>query len=261
MIDNGCNLHLVGREKDCFNSNGVKHPCVFFEHDIKEAGIDGIMTSFVYVCSMRLPESDTKTYAVFYQHCLPVEDELLIQYLLKIPVPSPLVTASHTSSCPRTDHLTPASNASTSPAYSHLQHIHLRLPLCHCSTIHYCICTGLHGPNITEVESLHQRLANTENSWARSREDSDQLRPLMTGTLSELLDIHRDLKSDEHRVSPSTPCTASPLFSLPTSTGILPPSLHNSQTAHTFVPAVGLQLHQLALSPVRTGPKCVPVLR
>lgn len=54
---------------------------------------------------------------------------------------------------------------------------------------------------ITEVESLRQRLADAENSWARSREEADQLRALTTGSLGELLDMHRDLKSDEDRAA------------------------------------------------------------
>ena len=52
-----------------------------------------------------------------------------------------------------------------------------------------------------EAESLRQRLADAENSWARSREEADRLRALTTGGLGELLDMHRDLKSDEDRAS------------------------------------------------------------
>lgn len=50
-----------------------------------------------------------------------------------------------------------------------------------------------------EVDSLRQRLADVENSWAKSREEADQLRALTTGSLGELLDMHRDLKLDEDR--------------------------------------------------------------
>ncbi len=46
---------------------------------------------------------------------------------------------------------------------------------------------------------MRQRLADAENSWARSREEADQLRALTTGGLGELLDLHKDLKADEDR--------------------------------------------------------------
>ncbi|KAI0931811.1 hypothetical protein AcW2_000608 [Taiwanofungus camphoratus] len=51
----------------------------------------------------------------------------------------------------------------------------------------------------TEVESARARLADAENSWAKSREEADAFRALTTGSLGELLDSHRDLKSDEDR--------------------------------------------------------------
>lgn len=50
-----------------------------------------------------------------------------------------------------------------------------------------------------EVESLRARLTDTENSWAKSREEADAFRALTTGGLGELLDTQRDLKSDEDR--------------------------------------------------------------
>lgn len=50
-----------------------------------------------------------------------------------------------------------------------------------------------------EVESLRARLAEVENSWAKSREEADAFRALTTGSLGELLDSHRDLKTDEDR--------------------------------------------------------------
>lgn len=84
MVDNDGNLHLVGREKDYFNTNGVKHPCVDVEHYIEEAGIDGVMPTFVYVTPLRLPDSDTETYAVFYQHSLPVESDLSLEELTAV---------------------------------------------------------------------------------------------------------------------------------------------------------------------------------
>ncbi|KAF9244530.1 hypothetical protein BU15DRAFT_85909 [Melanogaster broomeanus] len=51
----------------------------------------------------------------------------------------------------------------------------------------------------SEVESLRIRLAEVENSWAKSREEADAFRALTTGSLGELLDSHRDLKADEDR--------------------------------------------------------------
>ncbi|KAL4069765.1 hypothetical protein V8B97DRAFT_1872338 [Scleroderma yunnanense] len=50
-----------------------------------------------------------------------------------------------------------------------------------------------------EVESLRMRLTEVENSWAKSREEADAFRALTTGGLGELLDSHRDLKTDEDR--------------------------------------------------------------
>ncbi|KAI6136483.1 hypothetical protein F5141DRAFT_1074919 [Pisolithus sp. B1] len=54
-----------------------------------------------------------------------------------------------------------------------------------------------------EVESLRARLAEVENSWARSREEADAFRALTTGGLGELLDSHRDIKTDEDRYARS----------------------------------------------------------
>ena len=51
----------------------------------------------------------------------------------------------------------------------------------------------------SEVESLRTRLAEVENSWAKSREEADAFRALTTGSLGELLDSHRDLRADEDR--------------------------------------------------------------
>ncbi|KDQ63357.1 hypothetical protein JAAARDRAFT_375900 [Jaapia argillacea MUCL 33604] len=53
----------------------------------------------------------------------------------------------------------------------------------------------------SEVESLRGRLAETENAWAKSREEADTYRALTTGSIGELLDSHRDLKSDEERAT------------------------------------------------------------
>ncbi|THH29961.1 hypothetical protein EUX98_g4225 [Antrodiella citrinella] len=76
LLDLEGNLHLVGRDKDCVNINGVKHPSVDVEHYIEDTSVIGAMKTFTYVCPMRLANADTETYVVFYQHELRVEDEL-----------------------------------------------------------------------------------------------------------------------------------------------------------------------------------------
>ncbi|KAJ4484910.1 hypothetical protein C8J55DRAFT_452826 [Lentinula edodes] len=53
----------------------------------------------------------------------------------------------------------------------------------------------------SEVESTRARLAEVENMWAKSREEADSLRTMTTGSLGELLDSHRDLRSDEDRLT------------------------------------------------------------
>jgi len=52
----------------------------------------------------------------------------------------------------------------------------------------------------SEIDTLRARLADVENSWAQSREEADAFRALTTGSLGELLDSHRDLKTDEERI-------------------------------------------------------------
>lgn len=52
-----------------------------------------------------------------------------------------------------------------------------------------------------EVEAIRARLTDVENSWAKSREEADAFRALTTGSLGELLDSHRDLKTDEERAT------------------------------------------------------------
>jgi chromosome segregation ATPase len=52
-----------------------------------------------------------------------------------------------------------------------------------------------------EADSARARLTEVENSWAKSREEADAFRALTTGSLGELLDSHRDLKSDEDRLT------------------------------------------------------------
>lgn len=51
-----------------------------------------------------------------------------------------------------------------------------------------------------EAEAARARLTDVENSWAKSREEADAFRALTTGSLGELLDSHRDLKTDEDRI-------------------------------------------------------------
>ena len=50
-----------------------------------------------------------------------------------------------------------------------------------------------------ESETARTRLTDAENSWAKSREEVDGFRALTTGTLGQLVDLHRDLKADEDR--------------------------------------------------------------
>jgi DNA repair exonuclease SbcCD ATPase subunit len=52
-----------------------------------------------------------------------------------------------------------------------------------------------------DAESARARLTDVENSWAKSREEADAFRALTTGSLGELLDSHRDLKTDEDRMA------------------------------------------------------------
>ncbi|KAI0635108.1 AMP-dependent synthetase and ligase [Trametes polyzona] len=68
LLDRDGNLHIVGREKDQININGVKHPTVDAEHFIEIGEIEGVTRSTVMVCPMRAPGGDTETYAVFYLH-------------------------------------------------------------------------------------------------------------------------------------------------------------------------------------------------
>ncbi|TFY62846.1 hypothetical protein EVJ58_g3607 [Rhodofomes roseus] len=53
----------------------------------------------------------------------------------------------------------------------------------------------------TEAENARVRILELENSWAKSREEADALRAVTTGSLGELLDSHRDLRSDEDRLA------------------------------------------------------------
>lgn len=51
-----------------------------------------------------------------------------------------------------------------------------------------------------EAEAARARLTDVETSWAKSREEADALRAFTTGSLGQLLDTHRDLKTDEDRI-------------------------------------------------------------
>lgn len=50
-----------------------------------------------------------------------------------------------------------------------------------------------------EMSTATQRLAEVEDSYAKSREEADSLRTVTTGRLGDLLDSHRSLRSDEAR--------------------------------------------------------------
>nr|UVV38562.1 polyporic acid synthetase CorA [Terana caerulea] len=77
LLDHDGNLSLVGRDKDHLNINGVKYPSVDAENFIEDSAIEGTTRAFVYVCAMRLPDRDTDSYGVFYQHSsIRVEDGL-----------------------------------------------------------------------------------------------------------------------------------------------------------------------------------------
>ncbi len=51
-----------------------------------------------------------------------------------------------------------------------------------------------------EAETAATRLTETEDAWAKTREEADALRALTTDGLGRLLDFHNDLKADEERV-------------------------------------------------------------
>ncbi|KAI0027318.1 hypothetical protein K488DRAFT_61970 [Vararia minispora EC-137] len=51
----------------------------------------------------------------------------------------------------------------------------------------------------TEAEALRTRLVDVENAWTKSREEADAFRALTTTGLGELLDSHRDLKTEDER--------------------------------------------------------------
>lgn len=52
----------------------------------------------------------------------------------------------------------------------------------------------------SEADTARARLTDVELSWAKSREEADALRAFTTGSLGQLLDTHRDMKTDEDRI-------------------------------------------------------------
>lgn len=105
QLDEEGNLHLMGRDKDCININGVKHPSVDVEHYIEDAKIEGILKSFVYVCPLRLPDADTETYGVFYQHLVPVDSDLDDESRNSIIVTNRSIKAACTIFCSQAPHV------------------------------------------------------------------------------------------------------------------------------------------------------------
>ncbi|KAJ6507800.1 hypothetical protein C8R47DRAFT_58524 [Mycena vitilis] len=69
-FDAGGNLHLVGRDKDCLNINGTKVSSKDVETYLEDARIAGVADPVV--CPVRLQNSDTETYVVFYACHLPL---------------------------------------------------------------------------------------------------------------------------------------------------------------------------------------------
>lgn len=104
VIDSDGNLCLMGRDKDCININGVKHPTADVEHFIEDSHIDGVPRSYVYVCPMRLPNADTETYGIFYQHELPIEEELSVEELSRILVTNRALKSSCVLFCSQSPH-------------------------------------------------------------------------------------------------------------------------------------------------------------
>lgn len=51
-----------------------------------------------------------------------------------------------------------------------------------------------------DADAARARLTDVETSWAKSREEADALRAFTTGSLGQLLDTHRDLRTDEDRI-------------------------------------------------------------
>ncbi|KDR66558.1 hypothetical protein GALMADRAFT_232431 [Galerina marginata CBS 339.88] len=106
LLDADGHLHMVGRDKDCININGVKHPSIDVEHYIEDQKIDGLMKSFVYVCPMRLADADTETYTVFYQHEILVEDPLAVSDIKRIVATNQAIKAACAVFCAQAPYTT-----------------------------------------------------------------------------------------------------------------------------------------------------------
>ncbi|KAI0544191.1 hypothetical protein F4679DRAFT_591735 [Xylaria curta] len=76
FIDDRGNLHLVGREKETININGVKHFPHEIEGAIEDAGISGLVPSFVAVFSHRPTGASTETLCVIYLPSYDKDDDL-----------------------------------------------------------------------------------------------------------------------------------------------------------------------------------------
>ena len=105
FLDADGNLNMVGRDKDCININGVKHPSVDVEDYVEDQKIDGLMKSFIYVCPMRLADADSETYAVFYQHEIVVENPLTASDLKRIAATSQATKAACAVFCSQAPHI------------------------------------------------------------------------------------------------------------------------------------------------------------
>ncbi|KAG5643505.1 putative secondary metabolism biosynthetic enzyme [Asterophora parasitica] len=104
-LDEDGNLYLMGRDKDCVNINGVKHPSVDVENYLEDLKIDGLTKSYAYVCPMRLADADTETYGVFYQHEVVVEDALGPAELQRIAATSRAIKNASTVFCAQAPHI------------------------------------------------------------------------------------------------------------------------------------------------------------
>lgn len=68
QLDGQGRLHLIGRDKDVLNVNGVKTSTAEIEACVLESAIAGIVSCSVFACPLRLKDAETETYAIFYQH-------------------------------------------------------------------------------------------------------------------------------------------------------------------------------------------------
>lgn len=54
---------------------------------------------------------------------------------------------------------------------------------------------------VQETESIAARLADVENAWAKSREEADEYRASLTGSIGKLLDTQREIQADDDRAT------------------------------------------------------------